>query len=176
MSSPATAAQTVGPFFELGMSWAYSEDLVAPNTEGPIVVIRGCVFDGDQAPIPDAVLEFWQADAAGRFPQPSAADLFRGFGRIATNARGEFRVRTIKPGSVDGQAPHVCVQVFMRGLLKAAHTRLYFADDPKNAVDPVLAVVPAARRNTLMARPEADGTFRWNVHMQGEEETVFFEF
>jgi protocatechuate 3,4-dioxygenase alpha subunit len=181
MSLRAMASQTVGPFFQIGLSWLYREELCGPDTSGERVSLRGRVLDGDGQPVPDALLEIWQADAEGRYPHPEdarSADCapdFRGFARVATQGDGSFRLRTIKPGSVAEQAPHLNVHVFMRGLLRAVATRIYFPDEPRNAQDPVLARVPEARRATLIARHGEPGVLIWDVRMQGEGETVFFE-
>jgi protocatechuate 3,4-dioxygenase alpha subunit len=124
------------------------------------------------------VVEIWQADAAGNYGQKP----FRGFGRSATDDQGAFRFQTIKPGRVPGpdgklQAPHIAVNVFMRGLLKQLVTRMYFPDDASNAADGVLARVPQERRGTLVAKPAAGkpGKLEWNVVLQGRDETVFFD-
>ena len=177
MSLHATTSQTVGPYLHIGMSWLITENLASKRVAGERISIAGCVFDGDGRPVADALLEIWQADAAGNYANPG----FRGFGRSATDAKGAFRFRTIKPGRVAGaggklQAPHIAVNVFMRGLLKQLVTRIYFADDPANAEDAVLALVPVARRGTLLARKGArnSGALEWNVMLQGRDETVFF--
>jgi protocatechuate 3,4-dioxygenase, alpha subunit len=194
MTTPPTASQTVGPFFHLGMVYLERDNFVAENVAGERVTIRGKVLDGDGNVVPDAVLEVWQADSSGRyvselFPQNSATPRFLGFGRVETDDNGEFSFTTIKPGRVpspDGplQAPHLVITLFSRGLLKALLTRLYFPDEPANAEDAVLKLVPPERRSTLMAAPssERSGTkvhetvFDWNIVMQGRGETVFFEY
>ena len=187
MDLHATAPQTVGPYFQLGLGWCYCANLADAGATGEQVEIRGRVFDGTGAPVSDALLEVWHADPEGRYPHPedprSAAvrEGFQGFGRIPTAADGGFHFRTVKPGRVPGphgelQAPHLVIQIFMRGLLRHACTRLYFPDDPANADDAVLQLVPAMRRGTLIARKVAANILEWNVHMQGEEETVFFEY
>src|SRR5262249_18409178 len=140
MSAPATASQTVGPFFRIGMEPLYATDL-APGAAGK-VTISGRVLDGDGKPVDDAILEIWQADAQGRHRQGDTTDGFTGFGRVPTDANGEFRFSTVKPGRVPGprgelQAPHLVVAVFMRGLLIHLLTRLYFPDEPANAGDAV---------------------------------------
>jgi protocatechuate 3,4-dioxygenase alpha subunit len=178
MTLRATASQTVGPFFELGLSWSYASEIGAAAASGERVELRGRVFDGAGRPIPDAVLEFWQADAHGRHHPDEAAE-FRGFARIPTSATGDFQLRTIKPGRVacrDGrlQAPHLSVYVFMRGLLLPIHTRVYFPSEPANREDPVLLQVPDSRRATLIARAIAGSSLEWDVHTQGERETVCF--
>ncbi len=169
MSLRAIASQTVGPFFAIGMSWAYELPLARPDTPGVRVAIAGRLLDGDGRPVADAVLEIWQADAAGRYGAPG----FRGFGRVATDPAGGFRIDTIRPGRVAGQAPHLAVSVFARGLLRRLATRMYFPDEPTNADDPVLACVPEDRRATLVARPGA--VLSWDIVLQGAGETVFFD-
>jgi protocatechuate 3,4-dioxygenase alpha subunit len=139
------------------------------------------VLDGAGAPIPDAMIEVWQADAMGRYA--GAADFadpgaFHGFGRIGTGASPDasFTIETIKPGAHGAEAPHLNLIVFMRGLLLHAFTRIYFSDEAAaNAACPVLALVPPERRGTLIAQREKDGLYRFDIHMQGEDETVFFD-
>ena len=178
MSLHATTSQTVGPYLHIGMTWLIIENLAPKSVAGERISIAGRVIDGDGKPVTDALLEIWQADAKGNYDKRG----FRGFGRSATDARGAFRFRTIKPGRVAGpegklQAPHIAVNLFMRGLLKQLVTRIYFADDPANAKDPVLALVPAGRRGTLLAREKAGkaSVLEWNVILQGRDETVFFD-
>jgi protocatechuate 3,4-dioxygenase alpha subunit len=175
MSLQATTSQTVGPFLHIGLVWKIVEDLAPAGTKGERVAITGRVLDGDGKPVNDALVEIWQADSDGNY----ANQVFRGFGRSATNDNGEFRFQTIKPGRVAGpggklQAPHIAVNVFMRGLLKQLVTRIYFPDDSANAQDAVLALVPADRRGTLIAKKTASG-LEWNVLLQGKDETVFFD-
>jgi protocatechuate 3,4-dioxygenase alpha subunit len=187
MPGHSTPSQTVGPFFSIGLGWMNRANF-AEGSAGEHVSIRGRVLDGDGQPVPDAVLEIWQADADGRYhhpehagPQNGAAPFF-GFGRISTNERGQFSFTTVKPGPVHGpddkpQAPHLEISVFTRGLLKRLVTRMYFPDEPLNASDPVLRLVPESRRETLIARqtkPEQN-TLEWNVCLQGGNETVFFD-
>jgi protocatechuate 3,4-dioxygenase alpha subunit len=174
MSLRPTASQTVGPFFQIGLAWLYREELAGPDVAGERVTLQGRVLDGDAQPVPDALLEFWQADAEGRYPQPGAS--FAGFARVPTRPDGSFCLRTIKPGSVEGQAPHLNVHIFMRGLLRAVATRVYFPDEPSNGHDRVLSLVPPARRATLLARGGEAGALYWDVHMQGDAETVFFSY
>jgi protocatechuate 3,4-dioxygenase alpha subunit len=182
-----TSSQTVGPYLHIGMTWLVTDDLVGPGVSGDRYVIEGRVIDADEAPVDDALVETWQANAFGRYDHPDdRRDLplepgFKGFGRVATDASGRFRFRTIKPGAVpaaDGtmQAPHINVTVFMRGMLKQLRTRIYFPGERANAADPVLASVPANRRDTLIAQPVAAGRLQWNVVLQGEGETVFFDY
>jgi protocatechuate 3,4-dioxygenase alpha subunit len=154
-----TPSQTVGPFFSIGLSGV---DAVALGTPGA-VRLHGTVLDGAGDVVPDAIVETWQT-------VPVA-----GFGRSLCDGEGRWSVLTLKPGSVDGQAPHVDVSVFARGLLHRVVTRIYFADEPgANATDPVLAGIADERaRATLLARPDGDG-YRFDIHLQGDDETVFF--
>ncbi len=181
----STPSQTVGPYFSIGLPWPDGPNAVAPETAGAIT-IRGAIFDGAGAPIPDYLLETWQADPAGRFADlwgyggPSALDGFRGFARVGHEAGdGTFELVTVKPGPVvlaSGAvaAPHLDVSVFARGLLHRCVTRFYFADEEAaNAADPVLQRVPAARRGTLLAQP-CEGGYQIDIHLQGPAETVFF--
>jgi protocatechuate 3,4-dioxygenase alpha subunit len=191
-----TPSQTVGPFFAYGLTsngkydWndAFSNNLVTPDASGERIRVEGRVFDGDGAPVPDAMLEIWQADAQGRFAGrqhnralPNAA--FRGFGRCGTNANGEYSFDTIRPGQVpdpDGkpQAPHILLAIFARGMLLHLYTRIYFDGEAANAADPVLALVPADRRGTLIAAREAGNggaVYRFDIRLQGDGETVFFD-
>lgn len=190
-----TPSQTVGPYFAYGLTpgkayeWndAFSNDLVTPDVSGDRIRVTGQVFDGDGALVPDAMLEIWQADAQGRFADPQDKRAlpnatFKGFGRCGTTAKGEFTFDTIKPGSVpdpDGkpQAPHILLAVFARGMLLHLYTRIYFDDEAaNNAADPVLALVPADRRATLIAKRDANGAaYRFDVRLQGDNETVFFD-
>jgi protocatechuate 3,4-dioxygenase alpha subunit len=185
-----TPSQTVGPFFAFGL-FAHPDQhiLVNDQTRGECILITGLVLDGDGAPVPDAMIELWQADSNGHFNHPADPDHtksdphFSGFGRSAT-PDGKFLFRTIKPGSVpfDGehrQAPHLNLRVFARGMLIHAYTRLYFSDElAANAADPVLNLIPAERRGTLIAERQAGNdlpTYCLNIHLQGENETVFFD-
>ena len=175
MSLQATTSQTVGPYLHIGLTWNITEDLASAGVKGERVTLTGRVLDGDGKPVNDALVEIWQANAEGKFDDTG----FRGFGRSATDEKGEFRFKTIKPGRVAGpggklQAPHVAVNVFMRGLLKQLVTRIYFPDDAANGEDPVLALVPQNRRDTLVAKKKGD-VLEWNVILQGADETVFFD-
>ena len=187
MSLLLTAAQTVGPFVAIGFEKQAIIDIALPGVAGERVTITGHVLDGDGLPVGDAVLETWQANSYGKYAHPDDAqeklleENFKGFGRVLTDTQGGFRLTTIKPGKVTGldgreQAPHITVVIFMRGLLKHLMTRIYFSDDAANAVDPVLSLVPAARRATLIATQSANGTLQWNVNLQGPHETVFFDY
>ena len=207
-----TPSQTVGPFFHYALPWKGGADLVGQSglgarTElfpaghdllnvspphGPVagetIEVRGQVFDGDGAPVPDALIEIWQANAAGRYASPADArtDLpldegFIGFGRAATLDDGSYCFKTVRPGAVPGpgntlQAPHIAVGVLGRGLIKRLVTRLYLADGEGLEADPILALVPAERRSTLIA--ETSGTanvYRFDIVLQGQRETVFFD-
>lgn len=187
MSGHTTPSQTVGPFFSIGLERLNRRDLAEGST-GKRISIQGRVLDGDGQPVPDAILEIWQADADGRYhhPEHSAAPTdtksFFGFGRIPMDDHGRFSFTIIKPGPVHGpdgkpQAPHLQISIFMRGLLKQLVTRLYFPEEPLNASDPVLQIVPESRRGTLVARPAGsdENTLEWNVCLQGANETVFFD-
>jgi protocatechuate 3,4-dioxygenase alpha subunit len=188
MKSLPTASQTVGPYFHIGLAWLTLDRMAAPGCPGQHLKVGGRVLDGDGQPVTDAVLEIWQADAHGRYAHPEDArdgDLpltpgFRGFGRVPTDGDGRYQFFTIKPGAVADpevglQAPHLLVSVFMRGLLKRLVTRLYFPDEPRNADDRVLRLVPAERRTTLVARLIARDELAWDVILQGAGETVFFD-
>jgi protocatechuate 3,4-dioxygenase alpha subunit len=171
-----TPSQTVGPFFAIGLPWPEGPNAVAPDEPGAIV-IRGVLTDGEGAPIPDAVIETWQPDASGDFEERPG---FRGFTRVATDDDGAWAIRTVKPGRLagpDGElaAPFIDVSVFCRGLLHRCVTRIYFEDETAvNGEDAVLASVPADRRDTLLARRTDDG-YRFDIHLQGDGETVFFD-
>ena len=180
-----TPSQTVGPYFAIGLPWDVGPDVVPADTPGAIR-IRGTVYDGEGTPVPDFLLETWQADPEGRFADMheyggrSQLDGFRGFARYGLeDGDGTFEIVTIKPGPVQGlggatQAPHIAVSLFARGMLNRVITRIYFADEgPANAADPVLASVPAERRTTLLAQATADG-YAIDLRIQGEGETVFF--
>jgi protocatechuate 3,4-dioxygenase, alpha subunit len=194
-----TPSQTVGPYFAYGLTPAQygypaltsiaSPDLRCPDVQGQEIRIEGRVLDGAGAPVDDAMIEIWQADPQGRYPrryaQPADARgnvAFGGFGRCGTGTdpQNRFVFQTLKPGAVDeSQAPHVNVIVFMRGLLSHLYTRIYFADEAAaNAEDPVLKSVPEERRGTLIAERSEDGgvaVYRFDIHMQGDKETVFFD-
>jgi protocatechuate 3,4-dioxygenase alpha subunit len=180
-----TPSQTVGPYFAIGLPWPAGPNAVANGTPGAIA-ITGTVYDGDGEPVPDHLIETWQADPEGRFADlhdhggPSELEGFRGFARYGVeDGDGTYEIVTVKPGPVpaaDGsmQAPHIDVSVFARGMLNRCVTRIYFADEqPANDIDPVLARVPASRRETLIAQRTADG-YRFDIRLQGPGETVFF--
>jgi protocatechuate 3,4-dioxygenase, alpha subunit len=167
MTLPLTPSQTVGPFFAFGLCSNPQNELVPPGTDGA-VVLDGRVLDGDGEPIPDAMVEIWQADRSGDYRGNV------GWGRCGTDADGRYSFVTTKPGRVEGQAPHVEMLVFMRGLLKPVLTRVYFPDENEaNGSDPVLTGVPDEDRPTLVAEATNEG-FRFDVRVQGEPQTVFF--
>jgi protocatechuate 3,4-dioxygenase alpha subunit len=191
-----TPSQTVGPFFAYGMTpngkydWndAFTNNLVTADTTGERIRIEGRVFDGDGQPVPDCMLEVWQADALGTFVDPKDKralpnSKFRGFGRCGTDANGDYSFDTIKPGQVpdpDGkpQSPHILLAIFARGMLLHNYTRIYLDTEAANANDPVMALVPPDRRATLIARREpgnGNPVYRFDIHLQGDNETVFFE-
>lgn len=186
-ASRPTPSQTVGPFFDIGLPDAGQNQLVSAD-EPDAIAIEGIVFDGEGTPVVDALVEIWQANPAGRYnhPQddragPPIDERFTGFGRCGTDDSGRYRFVTLKPGPVPGQdgsmqAPHIEVSVFARGLLKRLVTRIYFADEGEaNLQDPVLAAIEdSGRRSTLLAAEEGGG-YRFDIHLQGERETAFFD-
>ena len=176
----ATASQTAGPYWHMidFPEWA---DLIRPGSgneavQGERIVLTGRITDGDGALVVDALVEIWQAGPDGRYE-----DGFHGFGRCATDDKGEFRFTTLKPGPVPGrgntmQAPHIQIAIFARGLMQHVVTRAYFAGEALNATDPVLTLVEdPARRATLIARPDGDGAWRLDIRLQGQGETVFLD-
>ena len=184
MDLTPTPSQTAGPFFHLGLTDSGSVSRVArEGAKGERLWLTFRLFDGDGLPVPDGVIELWQADSEGNYKDGRAADgAFSGFGRLATSEDGSCTFETIRPGRVPGpgntlQAPHINVSVFARGLLKRLSTRVYFAGDAANAEDYVLALVPEHRRATLFARPDPVRERGWiqEIRMRGEGETVFFD-
>ncbi|MCL2395973.1 MAG: protocatechuate 3,4-dioxygenase subunit alpha [Acidimicrobiaceae bacterium] len=177
-----TPSQTIGPYFRIGMDGFEPTDLVAPGTPGAIT-ISGRVIDGAGAPVSDASLEIWQADTDGAFPAAPTDDgpdswtgeRWHGWGRSMTDDDGAFTFTTVKPGPVgDGQAPHIDITVFCRGVLQRLVTRLYFPDEAAaNGTDPVLAAA-GDRAATLVAEAEGPGRLHHDIVLQGERETVFF--
>lgn len=187
-----TPSQTVGPFFEdclLGRD-GLRRDLAGEIADGHRIEVQGCVRDGDGVGVPDAMLELWQADASGVYHHSADArwtgtSKFSGFGRVGTDAGGRFYFTSVLPGRVPGDAnlqhaPHISIAVFARGLLNHLFTRMYFPDDPSNDTDPTLLRVPPLRRSTLIARAtspaDASGrrAYRFDIVLQGRDETVFF--
>ncbi len=188
MSLWASTSQTVGPFFSIGLTRIKQDNLVGEGVSGERVTIAGRMLDGDGEPVPDGLVETWQANSHGKYAHPeddqnkSLETGFKGFGRVMTDDQGRFQFTTIKPGSVpapDGktQAPHIAVSVFARGLERRLVTRIYFPDEPANSSDFALNLVEPQRRQTLIARKVADkgGMLEWNIILQGPGETVFFD-
>ncbi|MDQ3518289.1 MAG: protocatechuate 3,4-dioxygenase subunit alpha [Gemmatimonadota bacterium] len=192
--APLTTSQTVGPFFHdcLMRADVRCEALAMAGAEGQRIRVDGHVNDGEGKGVPDAVIELWQANHYGRYNHPADSrplpldPSFRGFGRIATDEAGRFSFTTIKPGPVPSaadqtQAPHIVAAIFARGLLNHLLTRIYFEDDPAITADPVLLLVPPERRATLLARrdlghpePRGEVTYHFEIVLQGDGETVFF--
>lgn len=175
-----SSSQTVGPYFRIGLDYL-ADCAPSPGGEGERVTIHGQVLDRDRSPVPDAMLEFWSASAANLTPNGTVrqADFPSGFRRAGTDPDGRFSVAMSRPAAIppdDGalQAPHLVVLVFARGLLRHLISRVYFDGEPGNASDPVLLGIPAERRRTLIARSEGEDAFRWDVILQGSDETVFF--
>lgn len=175
-----TPSQTIGPFFRHGLDWPGGANLFPDSAPGRRIRIGGIVSDYQGQPVPDALIEFWQADAAGRIA-PARQGASGGFGRIATDAAGRYAINTVFPGRVDGpdgrkQAPHVLVVLFARGLLRQIVTRIYFDGEAANREDAVLAAC-GARAATLIAKRDASdaNAYTWNISLQGANETVFFE-
>ncbi|MEW6635919.1 MAG: protocatechuate 3,4-dioxygenase subunit alpha [Actinomycetota bacterium] len=188
MSPELTPSQTIGPFFHFGLLDEDRSELVPPDHPHAIR-IEGTIYDGAGEPVTDAMVEIWQANRAGRYNDPTDTredlpldpEVFSGFGRSGTTDGGTFSFVTVKPGPVptpDGrmQAPHIMVSVFARGLLKRVVTRIYFPDEQEaNAGDPVLASIEdSSLRETLIARDQG-GTLRFDIRLQGEDQTAFFE-
>lgn len=187
-----TPSQTVGPFFHdsLLRAGAVRDSLVPPNVVGELIRIEGVVYDGERNPVPDAMIEIWQADTHGRYHDVAGDgatpndDAFIGFGRCGTDAAGRYGFDTVKPGAVAfdatrRQAPHISMAIFARGLLNHLFTRVYFDGDVANEDDPVLERVPVARRSTLLARHTTRGArtvYAFDIVLQGDGETVFFDF
>jgi len=185
-----TPSQTVGPFFSFGLTTEKCcvRNIAGQGAKGERVFLTCRVLDGDGIGLPDAMVEIWQADAQGIYNHPddplqkNCDRGYAGFGRMGTNEDGVCEFETVKPGGVPGpngqkQAPHLNVAVFARGMLKQLYTRIYFTGGPENENDPALALVPPERRDTLMAKPDPLRPSYWtfDVRLQGERETVFFD-
>jgi protocatechuate 3,4-dioxygenase, alpha subunit len=184
--SELTPFQTLGPFFDFGLVIRDGGIVAQPGAQGRHVLIEGVVRDGEGAVVPDALVEVWQANAGGKYRHPADAQdrpldpAFDGFGRVATDDSGHFSFKTVVPGRVHGpdgkpQAPHLAVGVLARGVLTRLVTRLYFEDEPSNAEDAILALVPAERRSTLLAKRVTPDRYRFDIRLQGEGETIFFD-
>lgn len=192
-----TASQTAGPYVHIGLApgaagfhifdQELGHDIAGPNAAGDRITIKGRVIDGTGAPVKDVLLETWQANAAGIYAHaedPRSAEVedgFRGWGRVITNFEtGEFTFDTIKPGSVPGrngatQAPHISIWIVARGINVGLNTRMYF-DDEDNSADPVINLIEQQhRRETLLAKRQSDGTYLFEIYLQGDKETVFFD-
>ena len=192
-----TASQTAGPYVHIGLApgaagfhifdQELGHDIAGPNAAGDRITIKGRVIDGTGAPVKDVLLETWQANAAGIYAHAEdprhaqVEDGFRGWGRVITNFEtGEFTFDTIKPGSVPGrngatQAPHISIWIVARGINVGLNTRMYF-DDEDNSADPVINLIEQQqRRETLLAKRQSDGTYLFEIYLQGDKETVFFD-
>jgi protocatechuate 3,4-dioxygenase, alpha subunit len=181
-----TPSQTVGPFFDFGLEYEGGEIVAGDAAQGRHIIVEGSVRDGVGDAVTDAVIEVWQANAAGRYKHPlddretPLDPACGGFGRTPTTGEGRFAFRTVQPGSTPGpdgtiQAPHLLVSVLARGLLTRLATRIYFENEPANADDPVLVLVPAERRDTLIARQVEPDRYVFDIVLQGPGETVFFD-
>ena len=181
-----TPFQTVGPFFAILVPERGRLTLAGAGVPGERIAVEGTVHDGAGQPVPDALIEIWQANAAGCCNHPDDArtarpdTTFDGFGRVHTDGAGGFSLETIKPGPVPGpdgrsQAPHLLVGLFARGLLTRLVTRIYFGDEPANGDDPILAAVAPERRATLVAARRGDTRYTHTIALQGPGETVFFD-
>jgi len=186
MAPGLTPSQTIGPFYWGTIIKSYHADLAPPGVAGERIEVALTLHDANGAVVPDGLFEIWQANSHGRYAHPEDTgtapleNAWTGFGRIATDENGRFRFTTVKPGRVAApggglQAPHINVTIFMRGMLRQLVTRIYFPADPANDEDPVLQSVPESRRATLVANADANA-LTWNVRLQGEGETVFFEY
>ena len=182
VTGQVTPSQTVGPFLSIGLTWEHGRFVVPEGTPGA-VTISGVLYDAAGDPVSDGLVETWQADPDGRFDHPDdprgavppPVKGFVGFGRCATDAQGRFEIVTVRPGALgDGQAPHLDVSVFARGLLDRVVTRIYLPDDEEaNAADPLLSSLPPERAATLVARAAGPDAYAFDVHLGGDAETVF---
>ncbi|MFC7859953.1 protocatechuate 3,4-dioxygenase subunit alpha [Arthrobacter koreensis] len=178
----ATPGQTIGPFYGYALPFEKGGELLAPGLPGAIR-LQGTVRDGAGDPIPDALLEIWQADAEGNIPQKTGSLVrdgytFTGWGRVPVDNTGNYTFTTVNPGPTEeGSAPFISVVIFARGLLNKLHTRMYLPEDQDAlAADPLLSSLPEDRRRTLIATREAGGGLRWDIKLQGEDETVFLAY
>jgi protocatechuate 3,4-dioxygenase alpha subunit len=176
-----TPNQTVGPFYGFALPYEGGPQVV-PGHHPLAIRLHGTVTDGDGDPVPDAILEIWQADETGAISREQGAHdrdgyTFTGFGRAAVNLAGHYTFTTVKPGAVGGGAPFILVTVFARGLIHHLFTRAYFPEDAEaHASDTVLRAVPEDRRATLVAVADGPGSYRFDVRLQGARETVFLDF
>lgn len=181
-----TPFQTVGPFFAICLGEPGCAHLAMDGALGRRIKIAGTVFDGQGAVVPDALVEIWQANAAGRYAHPEDDQnrpldpKFTGYGRAPTDDEGHFEIETVMPGRVPGlddtlQAPHLLLGILARGILTRLVTRVYFEDEPSTKEDPILALVPSERRDTLVARRAGKDVYRFDLRLQGDDETVFFD-
>jgi len=173
-----TPSQTLGPFSKYGLEWPGGEKLFPESAQGRRIRVSGTITDYKGQPVTDAQIEFWQADAEGRFGAQRAS---AGWGRVPTDGAGRYAIQTLMPGRVAGpdgrpQAPHILVVLFARGLLRHVVTRIYFEGEASNKDDPVLALC-GARASTLVAKRGAKdaGEYAWDISLQGPNETVFFD-
>jgi protocatechuate 3,4-dioxygenase alpha subunit len=181
-----TPFQKVGPFFAICLGEPGCAQLAIDGALGRGITIEGTVFDGSGALVPDALVEIWQANAAGRYAHPDDEQQkpldpkFTGYGRAPTDDAGHFEIKTVMPGRVPGpddtlQSPHLLLGILARGILTRLVTRVYFEDETSTKEDPILALVPAQRRSTLLARRVRDDVYRFDLRLQGDGETVFFD-
>ena len=169
-----TGEMTLGPFFPREFGQGANDLTVLDNKKikGEIIEISGRVTQGDGAPLDNAILELWQASAEGRFDDPT----FFGWGRAATDAKGFYFFKTIKPGAIDGRAPHVNLLILFSGLMRQLQTVMFFENEKGNGQDPVLnAVQPVSLQNRLVARKEKNNAYRFDIRLRGEGETPFFD-
>lgn len=183
-SAGLTPSQTVGPFFHYALPYEHGPEVAGHDRPG-VIRLQGRVLDGAGAPVPDSLLEIWQPDEDGSFVEAAGIfeavddEGFRGFGRCPTDQDGAFEFLTVKPGAVptvDGQAqaPYIAMSAFARGMLRRLVTRVYFDDEPTNHTDPLLSSIEEGRRPTLIAT-STEGGYRFDVHIQGDDETVFLD-
>ncbi|MCY4209014.1 MAG: protocatechuate 3,4-dioxygenase subunit alpha [Roseovarius sp.] len=188
-----TVSQTAGPFVHIGLVTPQAGfevyenelggDIALPDIPGQRICVEGAIYDGNDEPVKDAVIEFWQADGEGRFARPNANDGFRGWGRVGVDFEtGQWRINTIKPGPVSEaedtvHAPHICLWIIARGINIGLNTRLYFDDEKEaNVSDPLLSIIEnPERRATLMASSKAENRYHFNIKLQGDNETVFLD-
>ena len=179
-----TPSQTAGPYVHIGLAPAMAglehapsalgEAIAGPEITGERITVQGTITDGTGALVTDALVEMWQADAEGRYGRNGS---FIGWGRAAADFEtGIWRLETIRPGALDPMAPHLALWIAARGINTGLHTRIYFPEDAeRHSTDPVLVRTPRGRRDTLIANPTGPGAYRFDIHLQGENETVFLD-